>query len=160
MFSHRIAQVSDFEHIALFPQSEEELFYMFPTAKFPLTAVQLYNASQQRHHPTVVIKNKKIVGYANFYELKEGEYCSIGNVIVHPHHRGEGIASYLVEVMEKTAQTEYCVQEIRLSCFNHNTSGLLLYHKLGYKPYAIEVRTDKYDNRIALIEMKKKILQK
>ena len=41
-YTCRSVTIADFERIATFPQNEEELFFMFPQAEFPLTAKQLY----------------------------------------------------------------------------------------------------------------------
>ena len=55
----------------------------------------------------------------------------------------------------KKAAKKYNVSELHLSCFDANTSGLLLYTKLGYKPYEIEKYINKENEVSALIELKK-----
>lgn len=46
MYKYRDAYENDFEQICLFPKNEEELFYMFPSASYPLTADQLEVCAQ------------------------------------------------------------------------------------------------------------------
>lgn len=52
------------------------------------------------------------------------------------------------------AFTEHKFREVHLSCFSGNTAGLLLYRKLGFKPYGIEQRTDYKNEPVALVNFK------
>lgn len=155
--SYREVKKTDFETICGFPENPQELFFMFPKAEFPLTVNQLETAVDNRFNSTVVLYDEEVAGFANFYAVKEKEYCSIGNVIVNPKFRNKGIGKFLIKTLESIGTDKYKVSEFRLSCFNTNTKGILLYSKLGYMPYEIEQWTDKQDEVIALIEMKKKV---
>ena len=138
MYSNRQPNKSDAETICRFPQSEEERFYMFPRANYPLTPEQLIDAAEERKCPTVVTQEKTIVGYGNFFHAELGDHCWIGNVIVNPDYRRKGVAAYLVNSLVDIAFTEFQAKYVRISCFNHNTAGLLLYKKLGFSPVDIE----------------------
>lgn len=152
---HRSLIPSDLNAICKLPSNEEELFFMFPKANYPLTVEQLKDTLKVRFEPTVILWDNEIVGFANFYEVKEGQYCSIGNVVVNSRYRNRGFGTFLITVMETIAKTKYNVSEIHLSCFNANMNGLFMYSKLGYKPYKIE-KYIKNENEIsALIEFKK-----
>ncbi len=155
--SYRAIGENDFETICGFPQSPEELFFMFPKAKFPLTVNQLKTAVEARFDSTVILFGEEIAGFANFYEVKENGHCSIGNVIVNPDFRNKGIGKFLIKTMESIGTGKYNVSEFRLSCFNTNMTGILLYSKLGYKPYEIEKWTNHENETFALIEMKRKV---
>jgi len=154
--SHRTIEKRDFETICSFPQNLEELFFMFPKAEYPLTVNQLETAVENRFDSTVILYDKEIVGFANFYEINRNDYCSIGNVIVKSSFRKKGIGRFLIETMESIGVEKYNVSEFRLSCFNTNTNGLLLYSKLGYEPYEIEERINRENEILALIKMKRK----
>ena len=154
-FMHREVITDDLPLICSFPQNEIELFFMFPKAVFPLTIDQLKSSVDSRFDSTVILFNDAIIGFANFYEVLENQYCSIGNVIVNPVFRGKGVGAYLINTMEKKAVSKYKVKEIHISCFNQNVTGLLLYYKLGYIPYDIEKRLDKKSIPVALIKLKK-----
>lgn len=149
---------SDLEAICKLPQDEQELYFMCPKADYPLTEEQLAEIIKGRFDSTVILYDHEIIGFANFYEVKKKEYCSIGNVIVSPHFRGCGIGTFLIAMMENTGKQKYEIQETRLSCFNANTAGILLYHKLGYIPFEIEKRTNKRNEISALIKLKKKMV--
>ncbi|MDR0743607.1 MAG: GNAT family N-acetyltransferase [Tannerella sp.] len=153
--SYRTVEKSDFEKICKLPQNEEELFFMFPKAEYPFTPDQLEVTVNSRFDSIVVLKNGEAVGFANFYEVKKNEYCSIGNVVVSADFRNQGIGRYLIEAMEKTGIEKYHASEFHLSCFNTNTNGLLLYSKLGYLPYETERRVDKKNDPVALIKLRK-----
>lgn len=155
--SYKPIKISDLEEICILPQNEEELFFMFPKADYPLSVEQLQTVVENRSDSTVILLDNKIVGFANFYEVKENESCSIGNVIVCSYFRNKGIGKYLIETMESIALEKYNVREIHISCFNTNTNGVLLYSKLGYIPYEIEERVDKSGQKVALIKMKREL---
>lgn len=121
--SYREVQESDFEKICLLPRNEEELFFMSPRSEYPLNLSQLESTIENRFDSTVVLWDNEIVGFANFYEVKEQEYCSIGNVIVDSDYRNKGIGKYLIKTMENIAVEKYKVSEFHLSCFNANTNG-------------------------------------
>jgi ribosomal protein S18 acetylase RimI-like enzyme len=140
--------------ICRFPQSAEELFFLYPKASFPLTPEQLQQAIDQRFDSTVVLWNDRLAGFANFYVRVPGEKCAIGNVIVDPQLRGKGVGRYLIETMTAIAFGKHRVREVYLSCFHQNVAGMLLYASLGFQPFAIQERQDRQGHRVALIEMK------
>ena len=156
-YLHRAVETNDLEIISKFPQDEFELYFMYPKAIFPLSINQLQISVDNRFDSTVILMENKVVGFANFYEVKTDHYCSIGNVIVDPFFRGKGVGAYLINVMEGIALQKYNVKEIYISCFNSNVTGLLLYNKLGFVPYEIEKRFDRKSFPIALIKMKKEL---
>ncbi|MCH8506750.1 MAG: GNAT family N-acetyltransferase [Ectothiorhodospiraceae bacterium] len=150
---HRPAEQRDLEVICTFPRSEAELFYFYPKARYPLTLRQLEEAVEQRVNSTVVEQDGDVVGFANFYRW-DGGVCCIGNVVVAPQARGQGVARYLVRTMLSLARSEHNAAEVRISCFNSNTPGLLLYAGLGFVPFAVEERAGPDDARVALIHMR------
>lgn len=155
--SYRAVEVSDLKKICQLPKNEEELFFMFPKAEYPLTESQLESAINSRFDSTTILFNNAIVGFANFYEVKKNQYSSIGNVVVDANYRNRGIGKYLIQTMERIAIEKYSVSEFHLSCFNTNTKGILLYSKLGYIPYEIEKWLSPQNESLALIKMKKTI---
>jgi len=152
--THRPVAEKDIQVICGFPQSEDELFFMFPNATFPLAASQLQDAIAQRSDSTVVELDGETVAFANFYRWEAGGCCSIGNVIVSPAVRGRGAGRYLIEQMIRLAFSKHQAEEISVSCFNQNVAGLLLYPQLGFRPYAVEERKNKQGDRVALIHMR------
>jgi len=145
---------SDIEKICALPQNVEELYAFFPKASFPLTSAQLASAVAQRSDSHVVFEGDTVLAFANFYRWGARAQCSIGNVIVAPEERGRGIASSLMKRMVSLAYEKYCASEVTVSCFNFNAAGLLLYPKLGFKPYDIEERVGPFGNRVALVHMR------
>ena len=156
-FWHRPIKDEDFGSICQFPQDENELFFMFPKADYPLTIEQLKSAIENRSDSTVILLDNTVIGLANFYEKIIGQYCSIGNVIIHPLFRGKNAGKYLISLIENIAVQKYNSVETRISCFNQNVAGLLLYSKLGYFPFEIERQLDKKSMPVALIKLKKEL---
>ena len=155
MFNYRNLESTDAEIISKFPQSEEELFYMFPKAEYPLQPEFLLEEAKGRFYPTVVMSGDKLAGYGNFIHAEQGGSCSIGNVVVNPEIRQMGVASYLVETLLTIAFDTLKAEFVKISCFNANTPGLLLYRKLGFTPVDMDVRVSRKDQRVALIHMHK-----
>jgi ribosomal protein S18 acetylase RimI-like enzyme len=153
MFSHRPVQDEDMPLICQFPKSEQELFFMFPQANYPLTFEQLKTASDQRCASTVVLLDQRVVGFADFYHCHPGETGAIGNVIVAPDNRGMGVGRFLITAMIGIAVEKYQVKVIQISCFSQNDIGLLFYTKLGFKPVFIEEFIDNQGGRHASIHM-------
>jgi len=152
--THRPVEEKDIAIICSFPRSEEELFFLFPKAVFPLTPTQLQDAIAHRSDATVVELDGEVVAFANFYRWETAGCCSIGNVIVSPVARGHGVGQYLIKQMIALAASKHQAAEVTVSCFNQNVAGLLLYPKLGFQPYAVEERNDKKGTRVALIHMR------
>ena len=154
LLTHRPVAEKDIQRICGFPQTEDELYFLFPKATFPLSVSQLQDAIAQRSDSTVVELDGEVVAFANFYRNETGGVCSIGNVIVFPAARGRGVGSFLIKHMANLAFSKHLAAEVTVSCFNQNTAGLLLYPKLGFQPYAIEERENKEGNPVALIHMR------
>lgn len=151
---HRPVETRDLAHLCTFPQSPEELFFLYPKAQFPLTPAQLQAAIDQRANSTVVVRAGEVVGFANFYRWETGGRCAIGNVMVAPAARGQGVGRYLIACMIEQAFSRYRAAEVAVSCFNRNVAGLLLYPTLGFQPYAIEARRGPQDEPVALIHLR------
>lgn len=136
----RPARVSDLEIVARFPQSPDELFYVHPTATFPLTAAQLQPNFQNRQGNTVVEVAGQVVAFANYIRVEPGADAVIGNVVVDPAQRGAGHGRrLLVALMEGAARQHGCRRAL-IPCFSDNRAGLLFYHRLGFEPLRWEIR--------------------
>lgn len=115
---------------------------MYPRAVYPLTPEQLQAAIDQRRESTVILADSQLCGFANFNLFEPGVRCGIGNVIVAPAYRSQGVGRALVGEMIRKAFQEFAAQTVELSCFNYNTTGLLFYPKLGFHPVSLEERID------------------
>lgn len=152
--THREVRPDDVPLVCSFPQSAEELYFLFPKASWPLTPEQLERAIDARFDSTVVLDHGAVAGFANFYLREPGGACAIGNVVVAPAARGKGVGRFLIETMIGKALRDHRAAEIRISCFNENVAGLLLYAKLGFVPHRVEQRADPRGDRVALIHMR------
>lgn len=154
MFLHRPLEEKDIPVICGFPQSVDELFYMFPKATYPLTPHQLKEAITHCSDSTVIEMDGTVVGFANFSRWEFRGRCSLGNVIISPHARSRGVGRYLISYMIDIAFDKHEAREVTASCFNRNVPGLLFYPKLGFQPYAVDERQDKHGARVALIHLR------
>lgn len=157
MYSYRNARQDDFNMIVNFPQTQKEAFYMYPRGEYPFQAEQLYKTALSRELPTVIHRLGEIVGYGNLYDVAEADDCWLGNVIVHPNYRRQGVGQFLIEVMIQRAKEELRVREINLIVHNTNTKALLLYNKFGFRPFDIIAMNDSEGHEIAGIAMRIKV---
>jgi GNAT superfamily N-acetyltransferase len=153
--SHRPASAQDLGEIVAFPQNADELFFCYPKADWPLSIGQLAAAMAERRDSTVVLLHGRVAGFANFYQWLYDDHCTLGNLMVAPWARGQGVAHYLVGVMEQLARERYHAKRMLVSCFNANSAGLLLYPQLGYSPCAVLERRDPQGRRVAPIQFSK-----
>lgn len=152
---HRPADAADLAEVVAFPQSAEELFFAYPKAAWPLSVAQLAAAMAERRDSTVALLDGRVAGFANFYQWQHGDFCALGNLMIAPWARGQGVAQYLVAVMESLARAHFKANRMQVSCFNANSAGLLLYPRLGYRVGAILERRDPRGQRVALIQFSK-----
>lgn len=152
--AHRPLADDDIPTICGFPRNREELYFCFPRARWPLTPEQIRESLAIRRDPTVVTRDGRVVGYANFATFEDGRTASIGNVSVDPTLRRQGIAGHVVRTMIDRALVHYGLPEMTLYCFNTNTPALMLYAKLGMEPVALETRTTPWGEPIALLKLR------
>lgn len=155
MLTQRPASATDLHEVVGFVLTPEELFFCYPKAAWPLTVGQLAAASAERRNSTVALLEGRLAGFANFYQWQHGDFCALGNLMIAPWARGQGVAHYLIEVMERQAREQFKAGRMAVSCFNANAAGLLLYGKLGYRPQAIVERRDPQGRRVALVQLEK-----
>ena len=156
MHEFREAKENDYKGICSLVRNSDEMFFFHPKGNYPLTVDQLRRLSKDRKELTVVIDKNEIIGFANIYNYKENNNAFIGNVIIKREHRGKGVGKALVLYMLDKALNKYGLPKVRISVFSENTSALLLYSGLGFKPYAVEERENRAGKRVALIHMEVK----
>jgi RimJ/RimL family protein N-acetyltransferase len=152
-FFFRPVEDSDLGLLCTFPQSPQEQFFMFPRSTYPLTPAQLQTAIDQRKESTVILSQGKVAGFANFYICLPGEKCAIGNVIISPGLRRQGVGRALISEMLRLAFEKYAAKTVEISCFNTNTAGFLFYPKLGFIPFSIEERVDWNGEKLVAIHL-------
>lgn len=151
----RPARQDDFISIIDLVGSPGELFLAFPAARWPLDFRQLRRLAEERLELTVACNGKQVIGFANVYRMKAGEYAFIGNLLIHPDHRGKGLGRALLNHMLRQLAGNYALPEARISVFSHNDAALHLYRSLGFTTYGREVRSDPQGTRVILLHMQR-----
>nr|WP_165842284.1 GNAT family N-acetyltransferase [Paenibacillus xerothermodurans] len=131
---------------------------MYPRWTYPVLPAAIEALALQRHAATVITLSDEVVGYSNLYDVQQGSHCWLGNVIISPAHRRKGAGAYLIQTMMEKARKEAGVRQLKLMCHNINTRALLLYRKLGFKPFDAEEMQDKAGNNLLLIKMGIKLI--
>lgn len=158
LLGHRPAVADDLAEVVGFVRSADELFFAFPRAHWPLTHAQLEEACASREGSTVALLDGRLAGFANFYQSQAGEFCALGNLMIAPWARGQGVARYLIGIMERQARRDFLARELRASCFNENAAGLLLYASLGYQLREV-VERQHGNRRVALLHFAKPLAE-
>lgn len=151
----REATERDFEGICNLIQSKEELFLVYPNGKYPFTIDQIIELAQVRKELSVLIEDKKIIGFANFYNYEPLKSVFIGNVVIDGNYRSRGMGKEIISYMLKVAYEKHNLPEVRISVFNENSKALLLYSGLGFSPYEIEEKKNIQGERAALMHMRR-----
>lgn len=146
------ATVEHFEGVSALVPTAEQLYLVYPSATFPLDNVQLHKLMNERKQLTVMVDGGQVVAFANLYNVKQNESAFIGNVVVADSLRGRGIGRALMLHMSALCKKRYNANP-HLSVFSFNKAALLLYTKLGYKPYSVEERVGLDNKTVALIHM-------
>ena len=116
---------------------------------------QLGEGCATRQGSTLALLDGRPAGFANFYQTQPGEFCALGNLMIAPWARGQGVAQYPIGVMEPLAARDFQARELHASCFNQNAAGLLLYTRLGYALNGLVERQNKQGERVALVQFSK-----
>ena len=153
MINIRLATEKDFERIAMLIPSEEELFLVYPSGRFPLDVAQVKELFEARKDFSVLTYEDKIIGFANLYDYLAGEFCFIGNVFVQAMHRGKGYGKSLVSHMIALAKG-YGLAEVRISVFADNTPALLLYTEYGFEIYTQESQENPLGETVILLHLR------
>ena len=154
MYVFREALEEDFEAICHLVKTQDELFLIYPSGKYPLTVSQMQDIAKNRTDLTVVASDRAVIGFANFYDYKPGLSAFIGNVIIDQSLRGQGLGKALISHMLNVGYEKHNLPELRISVFNTNTPALLLYARAGFVPYDLEERTNPHGQRVVTLHMR------
>lgn len=150
----RPATTADYPAVCDLVTTPHESFLIWPAGQYPWTVDQIETLAQQRCELTAVVEDRQLIGFANLYDYVVQQHAFIGNIVIHPRHRGRGLGRRLVEHMLVLAFDKHRLKEARISVFADNGLALLLYARLGFAPYAMEERKDYLDRRVALIHLR------
>ncbi|MCZ8521063.1 MULTISPECIES: GNAT family N-acetyltransferase [Paenibacillus] len=157
IYTHRLAVAEDYEKLCAFPQNKVEQFYMYPRWSYPVSAAEMREVAAGRMAPTVLLRGGEAAAYGNLYYAAGEEGVWIGNVIVSPLHRGQGAGTALIRTLMEKARSELGAGEVQLMCHSTNTAALLLYRKLGFKPYEWAEKTGPYGDPVLLLKLKQSL---
>jgi ribosomal protein S18 acetylase RimI-like enzyme len=147
------ADIAHYDGIVELFTSPEELFLIYPSGTWPFDRTQLEKLSKERSDFTVVLDNQRVIGFANIYTNTSGDRHFIGNVVISDAYRGQGVGRRLVCHMCDLILDHYA-SSVYISVFTSNTTAVLLYASLGFKPYDIERRTMPNGDSVALLHMR------
>lgn len=140
--SFRPIMDDDFQGVCDLIPSEEELFLIYDRGRYPLTIPQVRKLVENRMEPTVMLHRGVVVGFACYYNYREGRSVFIGNIVVDRSVRGKGLGKRLVSYMIDRAFHGHNLLNVRLHVYSRNLVALLVYNALGFQPYAMKAQKD------------------
>jgi len=147
------AERNHFEDICKLITSPEEMYLVYPSGRYPLDLVQLEHLKSVRDDLSIISLDNKVIGFANIYDIKEGQSAFIGNVIIDKAQRGKGYGLALIKHMMELIKTKHKALP-HLSVFGNNVKAIMLYKGLGFVPYDVEERNDNTGQKVALFHMR------
>ncbi len=157
MYNTRPVTDEDLAAVCGFFADERELHYAFPGVTYPLSETVLKSFIESRSDATVLTSKGRSVGFADLFNIKENDECSIGNVIISRGHRRKGAAMFLLKAMIDIAVSSHNATRIIVPCWCENTRGLLLYSKLGFKPFDIMIKNHDDSEMIPVLLLEKNL---
>jgi len=123
---------------------------MDPTlAEDPISYYDISELIKSNDTEVIVVENSdKIIasGYAKIkkarHYLDHEFYAYLGFMFTLPDFRGKGVNKLIVDELVKWS-TSKGLNEIRLTVYDDNISGLRAYEKVGFKKHLIEMRLTK-----------------
>jgi RimJ/RimL family protein N-acetyltransferase len=155
MYTIRPVAENDLARIIGFFAEERELRYSFPEAPYPLPIGFLRKSIDSRSDSSVVVGNGAPVAFANLFNIVSNSECTIGNVIVDKSHRRQGAAQFLLHSMIDIASERYRVNRVIVPCWSENTRGLMLYTRLGFRPFDLIVKTFSTAGQVPVVMLEK-----
>jgi len=152
--SFRTVVEDDFQAICDLMTTEEELFLIYAQGKYPLTVEQVRKLVGIRMEPTMMLHDGIVAGFGNFYRYRKKRSVFIGNIVVDKSLRGKGLGNRLVNHMIKLAFNKYDLPMVKIHVYNRNLTALLLYHALGFKPYAMKLDKDYKGDPVMLLSLR------
>jgi ribosomal protein S18 acetylase RimI-like enzyme len=142
-----------FPDISRLPSSAEELKLLYSGKGFPWTIEQIQELYEQRSDFTGVLVDGTLAAFANLYNVNPGHSAFLGNIIVADAFKGRGIGRLLTEYMTELVKVKYDA-EPHLTVYGFNARALLLYARMGYKPYDVAERRNLKDEVVAVVHMR------
>jgi ribosomal protein S18 acetylase RimI-like enzyme len=157
MYATRPITEKDFASVCGFFAAERELHYAFPGVTYPLTGSVLKTFVESRSDPTLLLADRAIAGFADLFNILPNVECFIGNVIVNKDFRRRGAGMFLIKEMTDIAVSRHGVSRLIIPCWCENTGALLLYSKMGFKPYDILIKNHADSESVPVLLLEKNL---
>ncbi len=157
MYTTRPVTNKDLSTVCGFFAGERELHYAFPGVSYPLSETALKTFIDSRSDATILLSNEKIAGFADLFNIKKNVECQIGNVIISNDHRRKGAAMFLLLAMIDITVSRHNATRIIVPCWCENTGALLLYSKLGFKPFDIIIKNHDDSETVPVLLLEKNL---
>lgn len=121
--------------IARWVQTEQQLQWLAPSTRLPLTAEKILKWKKAGGDAFVLIKDGKEspLGYGEINPIRRGgEHVWLGHVIVRPDQRGRGLGSILLRSLLAEAFEQRNATCVALIVFPDNLAALRCYRRAGF----------------------------
>jgi len=157
MYAIRPVTDNDLAAVCGFIAGERETHYAFPDVSYPLTVAALRKLIESRSDATVLMEDGAPVGFADLFNITRNVQCSIGNLMIDKNHRGKGAGRYFIHQMIDIAVSRHNVTRIVIPCWSENTPAVLLYTRLGFRPFEIMIKNHNDSEAVPVILFEKNL---
>jgi ribosomal protein S18 acetylase RimI-like enzyme len=105
-----------------------------------------------------LFSKNQLIGYAQFDQVqlpKQQHTAYLYNLYVDPNHRGQGLATRLVDHLTKLAK-QHQIERLFITCNRKNTPAQQFYTKLGFTQYGLKEKSVKwqgeYDDEVEMVK--------
>ncbi|MBP7735592.1 MAG: GNAT family N-acetyltransferase [Spirochaetes bacterium] len=157
MYTIRPVNENDLATVCGFIAGERETHYAFPDVAYPLTVAVLRKFVESRSDATILMEDGTPVGFADLFNIKRNVQCYIGNVMIDKNHRDKGAGRRLIQEMVDIAVLRHNVTRIVIPCWSENTPAVLLYTRLGFRPFEIMIKNHNDSEAVPVLLFEKNI---
>ncbi len=157
MYTIRPFTDNDLAAVCGFISGERETYYAFPDVAYPLTVAALRQFVESRSDATILMEDGAPVGFADLFNITRNVECHIGNVMIDRNHRGKGAGRRLIREMIDIAASRHNVMRIIVPCWSENTPAVLLYTRLGFRPFDITIKNHNDSEAVPVILFEKNL---
>ena len=124
----------DLETLGRLLSDRDELFLVWPDARFPFDPVQWRERllSRPGNQSYFVVHAGEIIGHAALLETDEPHVPAMSYLFIRPDRRGRGLGSELIRLLEGEARKIADAEALKLRVRTYNSRAMHLYQTAGF----------------------------
>jgi|SRR3989344_347914 len=144
----------DIEKIATLLKDKNDLFLVWPDARYPFDHRQWQDRFSQDRFNTgqgnlsfLIEENGKIIGHAALFPVERAKVYRLAFLYLDPDYRSQGLGTKMISLLEQYTVKNLNAQKLTLQVRDYNVRALKCYTKCGFKEYTRDddlIKMEKY----------------